>query len=43
MHQGGFRDQACLGHAVDVGIVGAYQRGDRLAKRRKLLEPGTST
>jgi hypothetical protein len=30
--------EACLGHAVDVGVVGAYQRGDRLAKRRKLLE-----
>jgi integrase len=30
--------EACLGHAVDVGVVGAYQRSDRLAKRRKLLE-----
>ena len=29
--------EACLGHAVDVGVVGAYQRSDRLAKRRKLL------
>ena len=30
--------EACLGHAVDTGVVGAYQRSDRLAKRRKLLE-----
>lgn len=30
--------EACLGHAVDAGVVGAYQRSDRLAKRRKLLE-----
>jgi len=29
--------EACLGHTVDVGVVGAYQRSDRLAKRRKLL------
>ena len=29
--------EACLGHAVDSGVVGAYQRSDRLAKRRELL------
>jgi integrase len=30
--------EACLGHTVDTGVVGAYQRSDRLAKRHKLLE-----
>jgi len=30
--------EACLGHAVDSETVGAYQRSDRLAKRRALLE-----
>jgi integrase len=30
--------EACLGHAVDQGVVAAYQRGDRLAKRRALME-----
>lgn len=30
--------EACLGHAVDTGVIGAYQRSDRLAKRRKLLQ-----
>jgi integrase len=30
--------ESCLGHAVDMGVVGAYQRSDRLEKRRKLLE-----
>ena len=29
---------AALGHVVDTGVVGAYQRSDRLAKRRVLLE-----
>lgn len=29
--------EACLGHAVDSGVVGAYQRSDRLEKRRALL------
>jgi len=29
--------ESCLGHAVDAGVVGAYQRSDRLEKRRKLL------
>ena len=29
--------EACLGHAVDTGVVGAYQRSDRLEKRRALL------
>lgn len=29
--------EACLGHAVDSGVVGAYQRSDRLEKRRDLL------
>lgn len=30
--------EATLGHAVDTGVVGAYQRSDRLEKRRALLE-----
>lgn len=30
--------EACLGHAVDSETVSAYQRSDRLAKRRALLE-----
>lgn len=30
--------EACLGHVVDTGVVGAYQRGDRLVKRRAMLE-----
>lgn len=30
--------EACLGHAVDQGVVPAYQRSDRLAKRRALME-----
>lgn len=30
--------EAALGHMVDVGVVGAYQRSDRLEKRRKLME-----
>lgn len=30
--------EAALGHAVDVGVVGAYQRSDRLEKRRVLME-----
>jgi integrase len=30
--------ESSLGHAVDVGVVGAYQRSDRLEKRRQLLE-----
>jgi integrase len=30
--------EACLGHVVDTGVVGAYQRSDRLEKRRALLE-----
>lgn len=29
--------EACLGHAVDDGVVRAYQRSDRLGLRRKLL------
>ena len=29
--------EACLGHLVDQGVVGAYQRSDRLDKRRKLM------
>jgi len=29
--------EAALGHKVDLGIVGAYQRSDRLEKRRALL------
>ncbi len=30
--------EASLGHAVDMGVVGAYQRSDRLEKRRTLME-----
>lgn len=30
--------EACLGHVVDRGVVGAYQRGDRLSKKLELLE-----
>lgn len=30
--------EACLGHAVDTGVVGAYQRSDRFEKRKLLLE-----
>jgi integrase len=30
--------ETALGHKVDVGIVGAYQRSDRLEKRRVLME-----
>jgi len=29
--------EACLGHVVDKGVVGAYQRSDRLHQRRKIL------
>lgn len=29
--------ESCLGHAVDTGVQAAYQRSDRLEKRRKLL------
>jgi len=29
--------EAALGHAVDSGVVGAYQRSDRLIKRRELM------
>jgi integrase len=30
--------EATLGHQVDTGVVGAYQRSDRLEKRRKLMD-----
>ena len=30
--------ESCLGHIVDTGVVGAYQRSDRFEKRKKLLE-----
>lgn len=30
--------ETALGHKVDTGIVGAYQRSDRLEKRRVLME-----
>ena len=30
--------EAALGHMVDAGVVGAYQRSDRLEKRRKLMQ-----
>lgn len=29
--------ESCLGHLVDAGVVGAYQRSDRLEKRRALM------
>lgn len=29
--------ESALGHAVDAGVVGAYQRSDRLDKRRALM------
>lgn len=29
--------EAALGHMVDAGVVGAYQRSDRLEKRRSLM------
>lgn len=29
--------EAALGHVVDTGVVGAYQRSDRLEKRRALM------
>jgi len=30
--------EAALGHIVDTGVVGAYQRSDRLEKRRTLIK-----
>lgn len=30
--------EAALGHTVDMGVVGAYQRSDRLEKRRMLMD-----
>jgi len=30
--------EAVLAHKVDVGVVGAYQRSDRLEKRRVLMD-----
>lgn len=33
--------EACLGHVVDAGVVGAYQRSDRLEKRHALLKQWT--
>lgn len=30
--------EAALGHVVDAGVVGAYQRSDRLEKRRALMK-----
>ena len=30
--------EAALGHSVDTGVVGAYQRSDRLERRRSLLD-----
>ena len=30
--------EAALGHIVDAGVVGAYQRSDRLEKRRSLMD-----
>lgn len=34
--------ESVLGHAVDAGIVGAYQRSDRLDKRRLVLRHWTT-
>ena len=34
--------ETALGHKVDVGIVGAYQRSDRLEKRRVLMQRWSS-
>ena len=34
--------EAVLGHAVDVGVVGAYQRSDRLKNRTPIMEKWTS-
>ncbi|MEM6416057.1 MAG: integrase arm-type DNA-binding domain-containing protein [Pseudomonadota bacterium] len=34
--------EACLGHAVDQGVVQAYQRSDRLPQRRELLSAWSS-
>jgi len=34
--------EACLGHVVDSGVVGAYQRSDRLEKRKQLLDKWSS-
>ncbi|MEH6662599.1 MAG: integrase arm-type DNA-binding domain-containing protein [Parasphingorhabdus sp.] len=34
--------EAALGHVVDTGVVGAYQRSDRLEKRRSLMDAWTS-
>lgn len=33
--------EAVLGHVVDVGVVGAYQRSDRLTKRKELMQKWT--
>lgn len=30
--------EAALGHNVDTGVVGAYQRSDRMEKRRELMD-----
>lgn len=30
--------EACLGHVVDTGVLGAYQRSDRFEKRKALLQ-----
>lgn len=34
--------EAALGHQVDAGVVGAYQRSDRLEKRRRMMEHWSS-
>jgi len=33
--------ESAIGHAVDTGVIGAYQRSDRLEKRRILLSKWT--
>lgn len=35
--------ESALGHVVDVGVAGAYQRSDRFEKRRSLLRDWTKT
>ena len=34
--------EAALGHMVDTGVIGAYQRSDRLEKRRILMDKWSS-
>jgi integrase len=34
--------EGALGHQVDAGVIGAYQRSDRLDKRRDLMSEWTN-